>query len=57
MAKNYTFVDYATQVYIAFVGLVVLGFHGRTLPPGRGCCWLTVWADLIHAIQLAADFL
>ena len=29
--KNYTFVDYATQVYIAFVGLIVLGFHGTHL--------------------------
>lgn len=56
--KHYTFVDYATQGYFAFVGLLVLGFHGQRL---------TVWpwvllvqgAGLVsvHAlIQLAARF-
>jgi membrane-associated phospholipid phosphatase len=30
--KHYTFVDYATQGYFAFVGLLVLGFHGERLP-------------------------
>lgn len=30
--KRYTFVDYATQGYIVFVGLLVLAFHGESLP-------------------------
>ncbi len=30
--KHYTFVDYATQSYIAFVGGLVLVFHGQRLP-------------------------
>jgi membrane-associated phospholipid phosphatase len=29
--KNYTFVDYATQVYLAFVGLLILLFHAQTV--------------------------
>jgi len=29
--KNYTFVDYATQVYLTFVGLLILLFHGQTV--------------------------
>ena len=29
--KHYKFVDYATQVYFAFVGLLVLEFHGDRL--------------------------
>jgi len=30
--KNYTFVDYATQVYIVLVGLLILFFHNDTVP-------------------------
>lgn len=30
--KNYTFVDYATQIYSAFVALLVLCFHNGTVP-------------------------
>jgi membrane-associated phospholipid phosphatase len=30
--KNYTFVDYATQAYIAVVGLLILLFHNDTVP-------------------------
>ena len=30
--KNYTFVDYATQAYIALVGLLILFFHNSTVP-------------------------
>jgi membrane-associated phospholipid phosphatase len=30
--KNYTFVDYATQAYLALVGLLILLFHNATVP-------------------------
>jgi membrane-associated phospholipid phosphatase len=30
--KNYTFVDYATQAYLALVGLLILSFHNSTVP-------------------------
>lgn len=30
--KNYTFVDYATQAYVALVGLLILFFHNSTVP-------------------------
>ena len=30
--KSYTFVDYATQSYIALVGLLILFFHNSTVP-------------------------
>jgi membrane-associated phospholipid phosphatase len=30
--KNYTFVDYATQAYMALVGLLILLFHNNTVP-------------------------
>ena len=30
--NNYTFVDYATQAYIALVGLLILFFHNSTVP-------------------------
>ncbi|MCX6924357.1 MAG: phosphatase PAP2 family protein [Verrucomicrobia bacterium] len=30
--KNYTFVDYATQGYLALVGLLILCFHNHTVP-------------------------
>ena len=35
--KNYTFVDYATQAYIALVGLLILFFHNDTVPNWPGC--------------------
>lgn len=30
--KHYTFVDYATQGYLALVGLILLGLHGPSVP-------------------------
>src|ERR1035438_146022 len=30
--KNYTFVDYATQAYMALVGLLILFFHNNNVP-------------------------
>ena len=30
--KHYTFVDYATQAYLALVGLLILCFHNATVP-------------------------
>jgi membrane-associated phospholipid phosphatase len=30
--KHYTFIDYATQLYVAVVGLLVLCFHNETVP-------------------------
>jgi membrane-associated phospholipid phosphatase len=30
--KHYTFVDYATQAYLALVGLLILFFHNSTVP-------------------------
>jgi membrane-associated phospholipid phosphatase len=44
--KHYTFVDYATQAYIAFVGLIVLLFHGPSLTT-----W--PWLLLAHGVGLA----
>ena len=43
--KNYTFVDYATQGYIALVGLLILCFHNSTVP---------TWPRLLaaHAVGL-----
>lgn len=49
--KNYVFVDYATQGYIALVGLLVLLFHGGRVPG---------WAGLValHMLgMLAVHFL
>ena len=34
--KNYTFIDYATQGYMALVGLLILCFHNDTVPAGPG---------------------
>jgi hypothetical protein len=31
-SRRTTFVDYATQCYLALVGLIVLGWHGRAIP-------------------------
>ncbi len=33
--KHYTFVDYATQAYIALVGVLILFFHNSTVPAWR----------------------
>jgi membrane-associated phospholipid phosphatase len=43
--KNYTFVDYATQAYLALVGLLILFFHNSTVP---------AWPRLLgtHAVGL-----
>ncbi len=30
--KHYTFIDYATQGYLALVGLIILVLHGRAIP-------------------------
>ena len=32
MMRHYTFIDYATQSYIALVGLLILCFHNQTVP-------------------------
>jgi membrane-associated phospholipid phosphatase len=49
--KNYTFVDYATQAYIALVGLLILFFHNSTVPAWP---WLlgahAVGLVLVHAL-------
>ncbi len=42
--KNYTFVDYATQAYIAVVGLLILFFHNHTV---------TAWPRLLGAHVIA----
>ena len=34
--KNYAFVDYATQAYMALVGLLILFFHNDTVPNWTG---------------------
>lgn len=36
---HYRFIDYATQIYVGLVGLLVLGFHNETVPQWR---WLVV---------------
>jgi membrane-associated phospholipid phosphatase len=44
MFPHYRFIDYATQVYLAWVALLILLFHGQTLPhwawlvAGHGLC-------------------
>ena len=43
--KNYTFVDYATQGYIALVGLLILCFHNGTVPAWQ-------WLVGAHAVGL-----
>ena len=65
--KHYTFIDYATQGYIALVALIILTLHGNSVP-GWGwyvtvhlaCLGLVHW--LIHAsatrpANRALDFL
>jgi len=44
--KNYTFVDYATQTYVALTGLLILLFHNGTVPH-----W--PWLLGAHALGLA----
>ena len=39
--RAYTFVDYATQCYVAIVGVLILCFHGQTVPRWR-------WLVLLH---------
>jgi membrane-associated phospholipid phosphatase len=48
--KNYTFVDYATQAYIALVGLLILFFHNDTVPNWLGL--LGAHAACLVAIHL-----
>jgi membrane-associated phospholipid phosphatase len=43
--KHYTFVDYATQAYLALVGLLILLFHNATVP-----AW--PWLFTAHAAGL-----
>jgi membrane-associated phospholipid phosphatase len=43
--KGYTFVDYATQGYLAVVALLILFFHGKTVP-----LWL--WLLGAHVLAL-----
>ena len=49
--KNYTFIDYATQAYIAVVGLLILCFHNDTV---SGWPWLlganAAWMVLVHLL-------
>lgn len=56
--KRYQFVDYATQGYIAFVAVVVLGFHGGRYPSWPWIVLGHVGAlGLVHLlIQAAAWF-
>ena len=46
--KHYTFIDYATQGYIALVGLLILGLHGNAVPH-----W--PWLLAAHAAGLAVN--
>src|ERR1700674_5120283 len=43
--RSYTFVDYATQCYVAIVGSLILCFHGQTVPH-----W--AWLVLVHLAVL-----
>jgi membrane-associated phospholipid phosphatase len=44
--KNYTFIDFATQLYLAVVGLLILAFHG-----GAVAHW--AWLLAAHLVGLA----
>ena len=52
--KNYTFIDYATQAYIAVVALLILCFHNDTV---SGWPWLlganAAWMVLVHLLVQA----
>jgi membrane-associated phospholipid phosphatase len=50
VVKAYTFVDYATQAYLALVGLLILLFHGATVAHWQ---WL-VSAHIAVAIMIQA---
>ena len=43
--KGYTFVDYATQAYVALIGLLIVFFHGTRLPYWQ-------WLALAHLAVL-----
>lgn len=45
--KGYSFVDYATQSYLAIVGILVLLFHGQTVPHWQ---WLVVGHGVLLAL-------
>jgi membrane-associated phospholipid phosphatase len=52
--KHYTFIDYATQAYIALVGLLILFFHNDTVPNwpwllGANAAWMVLVHLLIRA--------
>jgi len=62
--KNYTFVDYATQAYIALVGLLILLFHNSTVPDWPGLLsahvvglGLVHWLIQAHAKRKSAPLL
>jgi len=49
--KNYTFVDYATQAYMALVGLLILLFHNGTVPHwGKLLCLHIAGLFIVHAL-------
>jgi membrane-associated phospholipid phosphatase len=52
--KNYTFIDYATQAYIAVVALLILCFHNGSV---SGWPWLlganAAWMVLVHLLVQA----
>lgn len=62
--KNYTFVDYATQAYLALVGLLILFFHNSTVPgwprllgAHAACLLLVHWLIQAHARRKPAPLL
>lgn len=62
--KNYTFVDYATQAYLALVGLLILFFHNSTVPGWPrllgahvACLLLVHWLIHAHARRKPAPLL
>jgi hypothetical protein len=62
--KNYTFVDYATQAYLALVGLLILFFHNSTVPgwprllgAHAACLLLVHWLIQAYARRKPASLL
>ena len=62
--KNYTFVDYATQTYLALVGLLILFFHNSTVPgwprllgAHAACLLLVHWLIQAYARRKPAPLL
>ena len=62
--KNYTFVDYATQAYLALVGLLILFFHNTTVPgwprllgAHAACLLLVHWLIQAYARRKPAPLL